>query len=149
MGINEIGVYTHLAQHAHCVNFVMYLGLFTDATHHHLCMEFCEYGDAFSWVKEQGPAQVAEPVIRRSMRQVVNGVRHLHTLGIGHRDISLENILIKVVGGEHIWKLMDFGQSVLILDANGQPIRYWRHCGKHYYRAPEVYVPKKPLPRVN
>ncbi|CAE8693481.1 unnamed protein product, partial [Polarella glacialis] len=40
-------------------------------------------------------------------------------------------------------RLMDFGQAVLLrgADGNGTELRYFRLCGKDYYRAPECYMP--------
>merc|ERR1719382_1796990 len=70
--------------------------------------------------------------------QMLRGVQLLHSHNMAHRDISLENILLR----RQTLKLMDFGQTVQIRAAtDGQELRYFRMCGKDYYRAPEVYMP--------
>merc|ERR1719382_928036 len=70
--------------------------------------------------------------------QMLRGVQLLHSHNMAHRDISLENILLR----RETLKLMDFGQTVQIRAAtDGQELRYFRMCGKDYYRAPEVYMP--------
>merc|ERR1712183_664348 len=70
--------------------------------------------------------------------QLLQAVVYLHRHRIGHRDISLENILIK--GG--IAQVMDFGLAVQTCSTSGVPFRYFRGVGKPNNRAPEVYVPK-------
>lgn len=75
--------------------------------------------------------------------QLLQAARYLHYHNIGHRDISLENALIK---DNHL-KLMDFGQACQLhaQDAARTALRYFRAAGKNYYRAPEMYVPKKQI----
>lgn len=47
------------------------------------------------------------------MREIVNGVKHMHQIGIAHRDLKIENVLL--MGDK--WKLCDFGSaSTEILD---------------------------------
>lgn len=41
------------------------------------------------------------------LRQVIQGIDHMHQLGIAHRDIKVENILLH----EKNFKLCDFGSA--------------------------------------
>ena len=41
------------------------------------------------------------------MTDICKGVKHMHDLGIAHRDLKVENILLS---GDH-FKLCDFGSS--------------------------------------
>jgi serine/threonine protein kinase len=50
----------------------------------------------------------AEPLARQIFAQIVRGVCHLHEIGLVHRDIKDENILID--DNFHV-KLIDFGSS--------------------------------------
>jgi serine/threonine protein kinase len=59
--------------------------------------------------------------------------------GIGHRDVSLENVLLK--DGEV--RLMDFGQAVQSHSSDGTPLRFFTMAGKQPYRAPEAFVPTR------
>ena len=65
----------------------------------------------------------------------MNAVAHIHQLGIAHRDIKLQNILI-----DHNYdrtaqlKLIDFGFGCRFADA--LPMR--TKCGTPYTTAPEV-----------
>jgi serine/threonine protein kinase len=67
--------------------------------------------------------------------QLCDAVRLLHDLGVAHRDLSLENVLIDEEGKV---KLIDFGMSSLgqMQVSNAQTIR-----GKRSYIAPELRTP--------
>lgn len=68
------------------------------------------------------------------MRQLFGAVRQLHDLGIAHRDISLENVLVSDEGcgrGPTV-KLIDFGMASLSQWCHGSG-------GKRSYIAPEQY----------
>merc|ERR1712224_645394 len=68
---------------------------------------------------------------------------YMHLKNLGHRDVSLENLLLKTSStGEKILKLMDFDQVVRLRADEGTPLRYFRPPGKDEYRAPEAYVPR-------
>ena len=43
------------------------------------------------------------------MRQIVNAVKHLHSMNIAHRDLKPENILLTSKSENSILKLSDFG----------------------------------------
>ncbi|OWZ01282.1 CAMK protein kinase [Phytophthora megakarya] len=63
------------------------------------------------------------------MTQLFAGVNFLHhTLGVAHRDLSLENVLMR----NDQCKISDFGLSVGISE------RCIQRVGKNYYMAPEV-----------
>ncbi|CAJ1333821.1 unnamed protein product [Effrenium voratum] len=107
-----------------------------------LVLENCEGGDLFDCVQRQrGDGLLGEPQLKRYVWQILKAVEYLHENNVGHRDISLENLLLR--NGEV--RLMDFGQAVLLRGADGEPLYYYRLCGKDYYRAPECYVPSSTM----
>lgn len=61
----------------------------------------------------------------------------MHKHHIGHRDLSLENILLH----KGNVRVMDFGMAVRSTTLAGTELRYFRSVGKDYYRACECYVP--------
>ncbi|KAG6612209.1 serine/threonine protein kinase [Phytophthora cinnamomi] len=91
-------------------------------------MEHCPEGDLWDRVRGSPNGRVPEREALRLCRQVTLGLHFLHSNGIAHRDVSLENVLLR--GG--VCKLSDFG---LATDAE-------RMCaevvGKANYMAPEV-----------
>jgi serine/threonine protein kinase len=42
--------------------------------------------------------------------QIVNGVSYLHSMGLAHRDLKLDNVVINEFG---IMKLIDFGSATV------------------------------------
>jgi serine/threonine protein kinase len=135
----EIGVLTYLARQPDLsANLLRLHGVFADATKPitWLVTELAEGGELFDVAASGRP--VAEADIRRYGRQLFGAVCYLHTHYIGHRDVSMENILLK----EDNVKLMDFGMSVQSHSTvDGVELRYFRAVGKDNYRAPECYCP--------
>ena len=95
----------------------------------HVVMEFCGDGDLFHRLKQCDGHRMPEQEALAWIAQVADAVAFVHgELGIAHRDLSLENVLVQ---GD-VGKLCDFGLST---DADklatGQ-------VGKRNYMAPEV-----------
>lgn len=135
--LNEIGVLQYLSSQPDLSLHLLRLkDVFRDATHTMIVTEHCDQGELFGVLQMR---EYGECEVKKFMRQLFQAVSYLHNHNIAHRNISLENILVK--GGD--LKLMDFGQAVQIHQPQDQAkrFRYFRLCGKHYYRAPECYVP--------
>lgn len=136
--MNEIAVLTYLqCSHAQCPFLIRLLGTFQDLGSAYLITEYCEGGELFERVAYGDPLSEGEK--KRCMSQVLQAVRHLHRNNVGHRDISLENILLR--RGDCV--LMDFGQAVRLRATDGTVLRYYAEAGKRMYRAPEMYVPRE------
>jgi serine/threonine protein kinase len=134
--MTEIGVLSYLSTQPDLPQYLIKMvDIFQDAANVWVITEFAEGGELFK-LAESGP--VAEEHACNYVFQMLQAIKYLHQHCIGHRDISLENVLRK----RGIVKLIDFGQAVLSHTANGTPLRYFRRAGKDYYRAPECYVPK-------
>merc|ERR1719253_130749 len=69
--------------------------------------------------------------------QLLQAVNYLHRHNIGHRDISMENVLLS----NGMVRLMDFGQAVRTHSESGTLLRYFNGLGKPYYRPPECHCP--------
>lgn len=82
-----------------------------------------------------------ESEIRFVFRQIVNGLRFMHSLHYAHRDISLENIVITNNG---ICKIIDFGLALHIPFSNGKHLNISKKpmCGKKVYFSSEIIRPK-------
>jgi len=95
-----------------------------------LVMEVCTGGEILDWICKHG--SFTENKAANLMHQMLLAVNYLHSQGIVHRDIKLENFLFEDSTYSHV-KLIDFGMS-----------RYWTNnvnmklaCGTVSYIAPE------------
>lgn len=142
--LNEIGVYSYLrAQDEQCPYVLRMHCAFRDAGLTWVVLENCDGGDLLDFVEKQRDTAgglIGEDILKGYMWQILQAVRHLHAHNIGHRDISLENLLLR--GGQV--RLMDFGQACQLHSRSGDELRYFRLCGKNYYRGPECYMPHVP-----
>mmetsp|Transcript_77169 Transcript_77169/g.136189 ORF Transcript_77169/g.136189 Transcript_77169/m.136189 type:complete len:542 (-) Transcript_77169:94-1719(-) len=111
-------------------------GTFQDETSIYLVTEYCDEGDLFERVAYGEP--LAEIEKKRYVSELLQAVQHLHRHNLGHRDVSLENVLLR--RGKCV--LTDFGQAVRLRRADGTSIRYYAEAGKKMYRSPEMHVPR-------
>lgn len=98
-----------------------YVGIITEA---------CLHGDLFDFVSSRGHLNDSE--FRPVIRQLLGAVAYLHSKGIIHRDLKLENVLIHGTNGAI--KLADFGLARKA--TNGSLLR--TRCGSEEYAAPEI-----------
>merc|ERR1711991_549623 len=73
-------------------------------------MELIDGGEFFEYCERIGC--LPEKEARVFWRQLASGVDYLHRMGICHRDIKLENL---VLDSNHNLKLIDFGKSFVCL----------------------------------
>jgi len=64
----------------------------------------------------------------------MSGLEYLHRLGIIHRDLKLENVLIKMEQGQPIVKIADFGLGKLVEAGT----KTGQSCGTFGYTPPEI-----------
>ena len=69
-----------------------------------ISLELCKGGDVFDWVAQTG--NFSEVVARHYFHQLIDGLGYLHSNGISHRDLKLENILFNE---NFELKIADFG----------------------------------------
>ncbi|KAL2150032.1 hypothetical protein VTH82DRAFT_7708 [Thermothelomyces myriococcoides] len=118
-----------LAKSLHHPNIVETIRLCIDHGRWNHVMEYCEDGDLYTLVnKKYLKAEDREKDRLCLFKQLVTGIHYLHSNGIAHRDIKLENLLITK---ESRLKITDFGVSEVfsgihpgLREAGGQ-------CGKN------------------
>lgn len=114
-----------------------------------IVLELVDGGDLYHFLANT--PQYNEVIASRQFKQILQGVHYLHSLGIVHRDLKLENILLSraPAGGIGDIKIADFGLSALVrldedgydMEESGKRKRYrslkdmW---GTKEYFAPEV-----------
>ncbi|MFF5027974.1 protein kinase family protein [Streptomyces collinus] len=79
-----------------------------DATRHEYVMEFCE-STLRKYIKRRN-STLSFSSRKRIALQFLYGVNYIHSEGLLHRDVSLQNVLVKTFnGGAVLVKLSDFG----------------------------------------
>lgn len=122
---------------SHC-NIVNFQGIFRlrekEAERIALTFDVAPFGDLLHVVLQHGVAleTEAKPVAQG----VLNALAHLHALGMIHRDIKVENILLKA---PHFPLLTDFGLATMADDTEQMA----RRCGSPGYIAPEMCVGRR------
>ena len=109
--------------HPHIVEFQQ-----QDPMGSHIAMEYYSGRDFFHYVDKNHTSMTSD-TIQRMIREISQAISHIHTLGIVHLDISLENILLN----DHLTcHLADF-QLAKFSASNIQGA-----VGKLIYMAPEI-----------
>lgn len=110
-------------------------GFYEDDEFYYLLMEFVSGGDLMDFVAAHG--SVGEDAGREITRQVLEGVKYIHSKGISHRDLKPDNILIEQ-DDPVLVKITDFGLAKV--QGNGTFMKTF--CGTLAYVAPEVIAGK-------
>ncbi|KAI0355079.1 kinase-like protein [Trametes cingulata] len=138
--VREVEVLRHIAH----PSIVSYLHSFSTPTHHCLVLEHIAGGELLELVDAPARhARLAEPLVRRIWGELCRAVAWMHSVGLVHRDIKLENILLTTDPFTHplptssLIKLTDFGLSRFIDPA--QPL-LTTLCGSESYAAPELVM---------
>lgn len=108
---------------------------FRDSSNLFLATELASGGDLWALLRKRRRLQ--EVTCRFISAELVLAVRHVHSHGVLHRDIKLENLLLD--GQGHI-KLVDFGLSKRLFDPSKGlwDGRTFTVCGTNYYMPPEM-----------
>lgn len=88
-------------------NIVALQDFFTDATHVYLIFELLNGGELLDAVLERG--QYSEADARLCFAQLLDGISYLHSQGVAHRDLKLENLLLVNKDDITNIKIADFG----------------------------------------
>lgn len=99
---------------------------FMDNDNIYLVLEYADGGDLYN--KGPLPVNKVKPIIR----QIMEGLNHLHNAGVAHRDVKAENVLLLKNGQV---KVADLGWATHITSAN---TRRTTLCGTLDYLSPEM-----------
>nr|XP_057947725.1 serine/threonine-protein kinase pdik1l-B-like [Doryrhamphus excisus] len=105
-----------------------------------LVMEYCDGGDLNHFLLSRPPdAQRNHDVVR----QLSSAMAFLHHLGIMHRDLKPDNVLVRIQPNGPVYKVADFGLSKMSsdgqMDGNLTRKHFSSTCGSDFYMAPEVW----------
>lgn len=98
-----------------------------------LCIveEFVDHGELFQYIVQH--RKVDLEIARKMFRQIAEGVAYCHSLGIVHRDLKCENILLDT--DQLIVRIIDFGFAKAF--ESHESLR--TECGSPHYTAPEIH----------
>ncbi|KAI0748248.1 hypothetical protein C8Q80DRAFT_1120759 [Daedaleopsis nitida] len=122
-------------------NIIETVDIVTDHGHYYEVMEYAPY-DLFSVVMS---GNMTRPEIYCVFRQICDGVEYLHSLGLAHRDLKLDNC---VMTKDNVVKLIDFGTATVFHYPGKKTTMATGIVGSDPYLAPEVlsqdnYDPRK------
>ncbi|XP_076466414.1 uncharacterized protein LOC143297800 [Babylonia areolata] len=111
---------------------------------YYLVTEYCAGGDLMDYIAKR--KRLEEREVKKFIRQIVSAVDYLHRLGIIHRDLKIENLLLDQ---NRDIKIIDFGLSNTIKvssapegAAHAQEYLVTQ-CGSPAYAAPELLNHRK------
>eukprot|EP00727_Mastigamoeba_balamuthi_P009688 m51a1_g5341 putative calcium calmodulin-dependent protein kinase type iv-like (496) ;mRNA; f:432663-435462 len=125
---SEVRCWTTL-DHPHVVR--LYEALDTP-TQYCLAMELVKGGDLLDRITKD--TSYCESRARELVTQLVGAVEHLHSLGVVHRDLKLENLLLSDESDSATLKMADFDLSCFDSDS----AELLEYIGTPGYMAPEV-----------
>ncbi|KAK8731564.1 hypothetical protein OTU49_007371 [Cherax quadricarinatus] len=126
----EISIHRSLKD-KHVVGF---RGFFEDSDNVYIILELCRRRSLMELHKRR--KAITEPETRYFLKQILNGVKHLHDRKVIHRDLKLGNLFLN---DEMELKIGDFGLATRI-DYEGERKRTL--CGTPNYIAPEILCKK-------
>ena len=107
-------------------------------TDQHICLitEYCSGGELTILCREGYRQKYDDDQLILIIKQLIDGIHHIHSMGYVHRDIKPQNILITDSG---IVKLADFG---FVCDLSTEETTETL-CGSPMYMAPEILLQKR------
>ncbi|CAO3643793.1 unnamed protein product [Mucor hiemalis] len=110
-----------------------------DTDYIYMVMELCDQGDLFDFViRDQDISMIREEsLVKKLFLQILEAVESMHAQGVYHRDLKLENVLLKCENDEDeddiSCKVADFGL------ATRERYSMEFGCGSTSYLAPEHF----------
>lgn len=106
--------------------------------HAYLILELLRGGDLLDALTLAPEGRYSEGDARTIFQQLVEGVAYMHSMGVVHRDLKLDNLLLARKGDISSLKIVDFGlaKKRRRVDVGPQPLK--TICGTPQYLAPEV-----------
>jgi len=120
-------------------NIVRLEEVFEDKDRLYLVMEFCSGGELFDRIA--ACTRYTEKDAFEVVRQLFEGVAHMHSLGVAHFDLKPENLLFASTSASAPVKIIDFGMAQI--ERSRRDGKYFStNCGTLCYTSPEVLAGK-------
>jgi serine/threonine protein kinase len=127
---NEVAAMRRAADAPWCTNIVKLIDTAEERGIVYLLLELCQY-DLLRHMGMQPSGRLTEVDARRWTRQLLLGLRDLHSFGIIHRDVKPENLLCARDGK---LKIADFGWCCNLVSSGTTSM-----AGTFHYMSPEVF----------
>jgi len=127
----EIQVLKRL-RHPNCISL---LEAIETNTRIYLIMNLAENGDLLEYIRERGP--MPDEDARKYFRNLITAIEYFHSLGIVHRDLKCENLLLDL--NFHV-VVSDFGfaRGQMVNPETGKRRLSQTFCGSYAYAPPEI-----------
>jgi serine/threonine protein kinase len=136
---NEVSMLMMLPDHPNIGGF---FEVFEDDSCIYIVLEYINGQNLYEHLKPHLGKKIVEiPQILTILQQCIAAIAAIHSLGIFHRDIKLENFMITFVDGNPVVKLIDFGLSEFIGEISQSKV-----VGSLLWMAPEVIRTDKIMP---
>lgn len=109
------------------------IDLFENQDYYYIVLEYMQGKDLFDYIQFR-KFKLSEDRVKEIGMQLVIAIKYLHSYGIVHRDLKLENIMMSDNSEKAIPKLVDFGLAKMI----GPNEKADEPFGTLGYVAPEV-----------
>lgn len=94
-------------------NIIKLVDLFESSEQYNIVLEYMAGKDLFDYIAKRDYV-LPEERAKMIMFQIFQGVHYLHSFGIVHRDLKLENIMMTDMKDTACPKIVDFGLSKII-----------------------------------
>jgi len=104
-----------------------------------MIFDFCEK-ELGVYIKSQNNKVLSEADNRKLLLQLSSALKYLHANSIAHRDLKMENILVKTHESDFTCKITDFGlaEKQTVGTMSGKREFLEQFCGTPVYMAPEI-----------
>ena len=90
----------HINRKLNHPGIVQFYDLLSDDANFYVVMELCPNGDLYEHILQNG--HLPEHEAKVFFRQILEALAYLHAMGVSHRDIKLENLLVDQFGHSSI-----------------------------------------------
>ena len=73
-------------------NIIKFYETYKEKGQYHIVMEFCEGGELFDHIVENGRFSERDSV--QILKQILAAIKYLHDKNIAHRDLKPENVIL-------------------------------------------------------
>lgn len=119
-----------LCQHE---NLVQLIDTYETAENMFLVMEYVKGQDLLEYLKQR-KYHLSEHHVKQIALSLLNGISYLHKLGVVHRDLKLENVIMSELSDDAEPKIIDFGLTKILTPHQKTSEPY----GTVGYAAPEL-----------